>query len=120
VTNWTPKNRLRGVEERRRGPSLHEQEGSRAVVVVVAVTRHQGGWENQPQGEGRQKATLGRCRLARRCQETGAGVTLKRCRPLESCGASKGARPVREGAVGKGLSLGSTRLSAYFMPNAIL
>jgi hypothetical protein len=39
---------------------------------------------------------------------------LKRHRPLESLGAMKVACQVREGAVGKGLSRGSTSLAAYF------
>jgi len=42
-------------------------------------------------------------------------VALKRCGPWESLGAMKVARQVREGAVGKGLSSGSTSLAAYFI-----
>ena len=96
------------------GPSLREQEGFRAVEVVVDVTRHQGGWESQPQGEGRQKATLSRRRLARRCQETGAQSGTEKVRAFGELQCHESG-PLGSGRGGWKRARKSNALAAYFM-----
>jgi len=96
---------------------LREQEGSRAVAVVVDVTRR--------------KARLGKPTTGRRTAEghtrkASIGTEVPRDRrwsgtekvqALGEPAAMKVARRVREGAVGEGLPQGGTSLAAYFIPS---
>lgn len=51
-TNGTPKSVKKNHVRNMGLPTEREFSGNGATVVVVGVTTHQGGWENQLQGEG--------------------------------------------------------------------
>jgi hypothetical protein len=100
--NGPPKSRCNGSQQRTTGsPTGREPYGDTAIIVVVGVMPHQGGWESHPQGEGWQAVgprwmqvhECGSAEHPRRADNWRAGC-IERCTSGSEGGRWK--RPVRD------------------------
>jgi len=103
--------KIRRIRENAGYPSLREQKGYRAIVVLAGVTPPPRSAGKRRTGERVAGSTEGEGMLARDALTNTPQRLLETGEPV----AVKAARRVREGAVGKGLMSVSTSLAAYFI-----